>query len=623
MADNHSEQWRDRVVNPQRILEAIRPGMRIFISSGVAEPRTLTRCLLTAPRARNLEDIELVQLLSFDIAAFSGKVAAQPYRLKTFYAGWVADAAIAEGRVDFIPSRFTRIPFLIESGLVPVEMAIVQVTPPNTAGYCSLGLAVDVAREAMDRAEITVAEINPHVPHTFGDTCVALSEFDLVVTSDLPPPHFERWRVDATLDRLAYNVASLIEDSSCLAFSTGPFYEALAGNLIGKRHLGIHSPIFTDALMDLMTAGVVDNRRKGTYRGKALTSYALGSQALMTWLDYNPLVEFQRIDKVFAPDTIARNPSFVTAIHAHKIDLYGRIGLRFGRENVMTGPAEVMDFFSGAERSPGGCTIFALTSRDPDGGSNIAASIADHPLQFGRYESVKTVVTEQGIAHLEGHTIRERAQALIDIAHPEDRASLVAQAKALKILYPDQIFLAESARLYPADIATEHTFRNDLHVTFRAIKPSDEEEMRRLFYRFSGEAVYSRYFGIVGAMPHARMQSYVNVAWTQTMSVVGTVTVAEISRIIAEARYIRVPGTTMAEVVFLVDEDYQGLGIATFLYRMLIRLARERGITEFVADVLFANTAMMKVFRNVARPVKAILESGIYHLTIALDDARA
>ena len=610
-------EWRGRVVPPERVIAAIRPGMRIFLSSGVAEPRLMARQLLGPPGAA-LEDIELIQLLSFGAAPTAEEARCAHCRLKTFFADWVADAAIAQGRVDFIPSRFTRIPYLIESGLVPVDMAIVQVTPPNKDGYCSLGVALDVAREAMEHAAVAVGEINSRIPHTFGDTYVPVSEFDLLVESELPPPLFDRWPFDETVNRLAANVAALIEDGSCLAFSIGPFYEALAQNLAEKRHLGVHSPFFTDALMDLMRSGAADNRRKGTYRGKALTSYAMGSQALMDWLDHNPLVEFQRIDKVFAPDIIGRNPNFVTVIPAHQVDLYGRIGLRLGRKHLMTGPAEVMDFFNGAERSAGGRTIFALTSRDAEERGNIRVSIADHPALFGRYESVQTVVTEHGIACLEGQTIRQRAQLLIDIAHPDDRAELVAQAKAANILYPDQIFLAESARLYPADIATTETFRNGLKVHFRAIKPSDEEEMRRLFYRFSNETIYYRYFGSIGAMPHAKMQAYVNVDWTQVMSVVGVVGAPETGRIVTEARYIRIPGTTAAEVVFVVDEAYQGFGIATFLYRLLVRLARERGITEFTADVLFSNAAMMKVFRKGELPVKAVLEAGVYHLTIPI-----
>jgi GNAT superfamily N-acetyltransferase len=469
----------------------------------------------------------------------------------------------------------------------------------------------------LEQAAIGVGEINTQIPYTLGDTFVHISEFDFLVRSTDLPIYFDRWESGEIWDQVALNVVSLIEDGSCLAFSIGPLYESLAKQLRNKRHLGIHSPFFTDPLMDLIKSGAVTNRRKDSYRGQSLTSYALGTPELMQWLDNNPLVEFQRIDKVFNPLIIGRNPKFVTIVAARKVDLYGRIGLYTGKGNVASGPAEVMDFLSGAELSEGGRSIFALTSRDPKGMPNILPSIADLPNQFSALESVGAIVTEYGVAFLQGRTIRERAQALIDIAHPEDRATLVQKAKAGKILYQDQIFLAESARLYPADISETYTIKNGLKVRVRAIRPSDEEGMRHLFYRFSEKTVYYRYFQTVRSMPHAKMQEYVNVDWNQVMSIVALVGEEGKGRIIAEARYIKIPGSPFAEVVFVVDENYQRMGVATFLYRMLIRAARERGVGGFVAEVLYSNIGgIMKVFKKGGLPLKANLEGGIYHLEI-------
>jgi len=368
--------------------------------------------------------------------------------------------------------------------------------------------------------------------------------------------------------------------------------------------------------MDLMIKGTATNRRKVNFRGKALTSYAFGTKELMAWLDNNPLVEFQRISRVFNPVFIGNNPRFVNVVAARKVDLYGRMGLYSGKGNVAAGPAEVMDFLNGAELSDGGRSIFALTSRDSNGGPNILLSIADLPNQFNAIESVGAVVTEYGIAFLEGRTLRERAQALIDIAHPDDRAALVEAAKEKKILYRDQIFLADNARLYPTDIGATQNIKDDLSVRYRAIRPSDEEGMRHLFYRFSDEAVYARYFHSITSMPHAKMQEYVNVDWNQVMSIVGLIGEEGKGRIIAEARYIRIPGYSFAETVFVVDEAYQKLGIASFLYRLLIRLAMERGIKGFAAEVLASNRGMMKVFHKGPVPVKSNLESGVYHLEI-------
>ena len=616
-----ADNWESAVVSPETVTGKIKPGMSIFLGTAGAEPRTMVRHLMTAD-SKNLEDLELIQLVSFGDAVSLQTLQSQKFRLTTFFSGWVANEAIEEGRVDMIPSRFVKIPQLIESRLSPVDVAIVQITPPNEAGYCSLGVAVDVAREALEQANIGVGEINTQIPRTLGDTFIHMSEFDFLVRSTDPPIYFDRWETDQTWDQVALNAASLIEDESCLAFSIGPLYESLAKQLRNKRHLGIHSPLFTDPLMDLMQSGAVTNRRKDTYRGQSLTSYALGTPKLMQWLDNNPLVEFQRIDKVFNPLIIGRNPKFVTVVAARKVDLYGRIGLYVGKGNVASGPAEVMDFLSGAELSEGGRSIFALTSRDPKGAPNILLSIADLPNQFSAFEAVGAIVTEYGVAFLQGRTIRERAQALIDIAHPDDRAGLVQKAKENRILYPDQIFLAESARLYPADIAETYTVRDDLKLRFRAIRPSDEEGMRHLFYRFSEETVYYRYFQTVRSMPHAKMQEYVNVDWNQVMSIVGLVGEEGKGRIIAEARYIKIPGNPFAEVVFVVDENYQRLGIATFLYRMLIHAAKERGVRGFVAEVLYSNIGgIMKVFKKGGLAIKARLEGGVYHLEIPFNSS--
>ena len=611
------ERWKSRVVSPKRVMEKIRPGMSIFVGSGAAEPRTLIRHLLSSDRGY-LEDLDLIQVLSFGEAVSPEARKARHVRLKTFFSGWLAENAISDGYVDFIPSRFMHIPALVRSGQVHIDVCFVQVTPPNTAGYCSLGPAVDVARDAMEQASLRVAEINPGIPFTQGDTLVSLGEFDLLTVTDLPPLFVERSTPGPVLDRVAFNAAALIEDECCVAFSVGPFFEALAKNLTGKQHLGIHSPFFTDALMDLMKSGAVTNRRKETHRGKALTSYAVGTEALFQWLDQNPFVDFQAIDKVYNPSFIGRNPCFVTIIPVSRVDLYGRICLQAGGSKMVIGSGEVADFFDGAEASVNGRAIFTLPSRDPEGGPNILPTIAAQPNQFNPYESVNTVVTEYGAAHLAGHTVRERAQALIEIAHPDDRQHLVEQAKRVRILYPDQIFIAEGAKLYPSEIDIRKTVKEGIEVRFRPIKPSDEEGMRRLFYRFSDEAVYARYFHSVRAMPHAKMQAYVNVDWNRVMSIVGLVGEEGRGELIAEARYISIPGTRSAEVVFVVDERYQRCGIATEIYRLLVRLAAERGIREFVAEVLFSNSAMMKVFRKGGLPVRAVLEEGTYHIVIPI-----
>ncbi len=615
MDKTNKPEWEKRIVSPERVLEKIEPGMCIFLSTGAGEPRTLIKHLMDS-RADNLRDLELFQLLSFGDALSIKQLNEAKYRLKTFFSGWVANEAITAGRVDLIPSRFSRLSHLIASRRIQFDIAFIQITPPNRLGYCSLGVSVDIAQQIISQAPLVVGEINPDVPQTLGNTFVSIDAFDLLVKSTEKPIYFDRWPYDEVFDKVAANVASAIEDGSCIAFSIGPLYESLARHLIQKRDLGIHSPIFTDALMDLVKSGAVTNRYKENFPGKSLASYAMGTPELMSWLDGNPLVEFQGLDKVFNPLRIGKNPRFVAVVNTRKVDLSGRIALHIGKGAVSTDPAEVIDFVNGAEISEGGYTICALPSRNLKGESNIRVSIDDIPNQLNVRESVDLVATEYGIANLNGRTIRERALALVEIAHPDDRAGLIEEAKAKKIIYKDQIFIKESAKLYPSDIHAKHTFKNGLSVRFRAIRPSDEDEMRHLFYRFSDESVYYRYFTPLKTMPHSRMQEYVNVDYRNTMSIVGLVGEVGKGHIIAEARYVKDPKRFYGDVAFVVDEAYQGLGIATYLYKMLMRIAKQRGLLGFTADVLPGNKEMMRVFEKGDAEVKATLEYGVYHLVI-------
>ena len=619
MSVNETKEWKSKLVAPQKVLSRIKPGMSIFLGTGVAEPCTLVKSLLDSD-AGNLRDLEFIQLISFGPAITITKAQNHKFRLKTFFAGWVASDEITSGRVDMIPSPLSEIPHLIESGIIGIDVAFIQITPPDRSGFCSLGPAVDVARHAMDHASLVVGEINHDTPRTMGDTFVHVDDFDFLVESNEPPIYFERQPFDPVFDRLGANVAALIEDGSCLAFSAGHLFEALGRHLKTKRNLGIHSPFFTDAVMDLVKSGAVSNRKKGHFLGKSLTSYAIGTPELLYWLHRNPLIEFQSIDVVADPKRIARNDRTMVVLPVRKVDLSGGVALHMGRGNIGDGPSEAQEFFKGARFSKKGRTIIALPSRNLKKQSNIVISVDDYPNQFSIRESLDLVVTEYGVAAMTGRTIRERALALIDIAHPDDRAELVRQAKEKNILYADQLYLPESGARYPADLACEKVFQGEITVRFRAIKPSDVDEMRRLFYRFSDKSVYYRYFSPIKTMPHAKMQEYATIDYTKTMSIVGLMGEPGAGRIVAEARYVLLPDKPVADVAFVVDEEFQGKGIATFLFKALRKIAKENGIRGFKADVLATNKGMLKVFESASdTPIKAVMDSGIYELNMPFD----
>jgi acyl-CoA hydrolase len=548
----------------------------------------------------NTNDLELIQLTSHSDVFSLKKLDWQKYRLKTFFSTWVSTEAVVAGSVDLIPGRFSQIPRIIKSKRLPIDVAFIQITPPDDAGYCSLGMAVDIAREAMEQASVVVGEINTRIPFTFGDTIVPVSDFDLLVESTEPPTYFKRWPVNSVIDKVAANIAQVIEDGDCLSFFTGALFEALGRHLGHKRHLGIHSSYFTDALMDLVKSGAVSNYRKAVFRGKSVASYALGTPELMAWLDHNPLVEFQSLEQVFDPTQIGRNPNFVALDQARKVDLLGRMVFSAGKGDIISGPGQAADLFTGAEISRGGRSVIGLPSRNPKGDPNIVVMLRNLRNQFHMRESIDAVV-------------------LIDIAHPDDRQKLVEQAKEKRILFSDQIFLSESAHLYPMEIATEHTFEGGLKIRFRAIKPSDEEAMRRLFYRFSNTTVYRRFLFPISTMPHDKIQGYVNVDYRQVMSVVALAGEPDQETIIAEARFVKDKQSSYGDVAFIVDEKYQGHGIATYLYKMLIRLAKERGLKGFTAEVLQVNKEMMRVFEKGHLPMDARLQDGLYRLTIPFD----
>jgi RimJ/RimL family protein N-acetyltransferase len=309
----------------------------------------------------------------------------------------------------------------------------------------------------------------------------------------------------------------------------------------------------------------------------------------------------------------------VKVLPAREIDLSGRLTLHTGKGNVGSGPSEVVDFFNGALISKGGRAIFALTSRNREGKPNVLISVRRLPNQFSLWESVTTVVTEYGSVNMKGRSVRERAQSLIDIAHPDDRAGLVAEAKRRNILYPDQIFLSESAHLYPTEIGFRKTFRGDTEIRFRALKPSDEENMRQLFYRLSDKSVEYRYFYPIKTMFHSDIQEYVNVDYRHSLSLIGLPDDPDCERIIAEVRFDRLNlQDSYAELSIMVDEAYQHIGVGTYLCKRLARFAAERQLTGFTADVLTENIKMLHVFKKMGWDIKVKRLGGVNRLTMNL-----
>ena len=589
--------YRAKVISTDQLLEKLKPGQKIFVSSGVAAPgKALTA--IAASDAKNIRDLEIIQLITL------GKYLTSPseyrqYRLKTFNIGESIGKEIAEGKVDFIPANLMELPYIFLSGAVAVDVAIIQTSVPDDKGFMSLGVAVDVANIVIKQASLTIAEINPNMPVTHGETSLHISSIDYIVESDFPLIERKNKPYDEIVDRIGWNISNLIEDGATVGLHVGRIFNAVADHLKNKKNLGIVTHVVSDWAIDLINSGAISLDRSRYNGGLITASYCYGSRALYEYVDRNPIFEFYPIARLSNPFVVRRIQSLIGIVNVKKIDISGESVIFHSGDNLITGYESKLGFAMAATISKKGKAIVALNSVDKQGRSNI---VIKHDCDVENPHStlgvVKYIVTEYGVANLFGKSIRERALAMIDIAHPDHREDLLNQAKAHNYVYADQIYVARHAAHYPALLETRKSLKDGLEIKIRPIKTSDEDMMRRLFYNFSDESKYFRYFASKPVMPHKEMQKYVSIDYEDILSVVAIVEKGRNERIIAEARYAYDKKTDAYEVAFIVDEEFQGKGVATFLFNYLIKIARDRGIKWFIAYVLPRNEAMLKVFEK-------------------------
>ncbi len=587
---------RARVISTDQLLEKIKPGQKIFVSSGPAAPGK-TLAAITQSEARNIRDLEIIQLIT--LGDYLSLANARQYRLKTFNVGESISKAFAEGKIDFIPANLMELPYIFLSGAVGVDVAIIQTSVPDEKGFMSLGVAVDVASIVIKQAALVIAEVNPHVPVTHGETMVHVSSVDFIVESDLPLIERENKPYDEIMDRIGWNISNLIEDGSTIVLHAGRIFNAVADHLKNKKRLGILTHVISDWAMTLVESGAISLDRNRYSGGLITGSYCYGSRALYDYVDRNPVFEFFPIAQLSNPFVVRRIKSLIGIMNVKKIDISGESVIFHSGDNLLSGYEGKLNFSVAATISRKGKAIVALNSVDKQGNSNI---VIKHDCDVENPHStlgvVKYIVTEYGVANLFGKSIRERALAMIDIAHPDHRERLLEQAKALNYLYPDQIYVARHAANYPALLETRKSLKDGLEVKIRPIKPSDEDMMRRLFYNFSDEAKYFRYFAPKPVMPHKEMQKYASIDYKEVLSIVAIVEKGRNERIIGEARYAFDERADAYEVAFIVDEEFQGKGVASFLFNYLIKIARDRGVKAFIAYVLPRNDAMLKVFEK-------------------------
>ncbi len=610
------EKYAAKRTTPDEAVRRIPPGRPILIGSGAAEPLGLVAAL--ARQADHFSDNTVVHLMTLGPAPYTVPEMAANFRHNAFFIGANTRRAVHEGRADYTPVFLSKIPDLIRSRRMPVDVALIQCTPPDQFGYVNIGVSVDINPAGIEAARLVIAEINPNVPTVYGGGFVKMDRIDAWTWNDAPLlEHMPEEPGEVELE-IGRNVASLIEDGSTLQAGIGMIPDAVLRALTDKRDLGIWTEMFSDGVIDLIESGVVTGRYKTIHPGKITASFTFGSRRLYDYVDRNPLFTFQPSDYVNDPRRVAEQHKMVAINSALEVDVTGQvcadsIGTRF-----YSGIGGQVDFIRGASMCPGGKPIIAMRSTAKGGSlSRIVATLTEGAGVVTSRGDVRYVVTEYGVADLLGKSIRERAVALIAIAHPDFRAELVNDAKGHHYVFGDQV--APRGR-YPREVERRVTARNGEQLLLRPIRPTDEPKLVELFYSMSEDALYKRFMRVVRHIPHEERQYFLDVDYADNMAVViETLDPRTEPEIVAIAQYFRDPETNYADVGFIVADAWQKKGLGRILVEEMIRLARDRGISGLIADVLSTNQAMLHLFRESGHTVNVETEGGISLVEVHFD----
>lgn len=410
----------------------VRSGDRIFIGGGAATPTALIGAL--TDRADELRDVQIMHLLTMGDAPYASREYAESFRVRVFFISANVRQGVSEGHVDFIPIFLSEVPALFRERC-PIDWAFVQLSPPDRHGFCTTGVSTDVVIGALRNARRIVAEINPNMPATRGDTAIHIDRLHSIVEVDRPIPELLPCEPSEVTERIGANVAELIRDGDCLQIGIGSIPNEVLRRVKDRRGLGIHTEMLTDGVVELYNSGAVDNLGKSVMPGAMVASFAIGSRALYDFIDGNPAVSFQRSDFTNDPYVIAQNDNVVAINSGIEIDLTGQVDADSLGGKLYSGIGGQVDFIRGASRSRGGRPIIALPSTARHGTvSRIVPTLSNGAGVVTSRGDVHYVATEYGVADLYAKGVHERARALIDISHPDFRDDLIRQAEEKRML---------------------------------------------------------------------------------------------------------------------------------------------------------------------------------------------
>ena len=623
MSDNRKldalkAQYPDKFVPENRIFRNIRRGDRIFISTGCGEPQYLVGALINYVEANpnTLYGAEVFHVWSLGVAPYTDEKFKNNFRHNSFFIGNSTRGAVNEGLADYTPIFLSQTPGMFYRQLVPVDVALIQVSPPDEHGYMSMGVSVDITKAAVDNAELIIAQVNDHMPRTHGDGFIHISQVDYVVPHDEPILEFDAPIDNEVAGQIGMYVARLIQDGDTIQVGYGSVPDAILANLNDKKHLGVHTELLSDGIAALMKAGVIDNSQKMLNRGKTIATFCMGSTETYEFIDDNPAVVFRTVDYTNDPLIIARHDHITAINSALEIDLTGQATAESIGKLFYSGIGGQADFMRGAVLARHGKTILTLPATAENGEvSRIVPFMQEGAGVTLNRGDIHYVVTEHGIAYLPGKNIRERAMALIAIAHPKFRPSLIQEAKKLNLIYQDQAFIPGKRGEYPEDLESLRTTKSGLEIQLRPVKISDEPLLKEFFYDLSEQSVYRRFFTELRDFSHERLQDFVIIDYAANPIILAIVKDGEARQeVVGMGQYNVYEAAHLAEVSFAVRDDHQNQGIGQELLRYLTLMARRQGLLGFTAEVLQENRRMLYLFEKMGFDIQKRLDSGVYEL---------
>ena len=607
-----------KFASENQIFSHLRRGSRIFVGTGCGRPQYLLRSLIrfieSHPTA--LFDAEVFHVWTLGLAPYTDEEFRQHFRHNSFFIA-TSDMrdAVNKGMADYTPIFLSQVPDLFYRGLVPIDVALIQTSPPDDHGYMSLGVSVDIVKAAAEKASLVIAQINSNMPRVHGDGFIHIEDVHFILPRDEPIIEYVSEADSQIAQEIGKYVSRLIQDGETIQVGYGAIPNAILSNLLDKRHLGVHTELLTDGISELMKKRVIDNSQKTINRGKTVAAFCMGKKETYEYIHDNPAIEFRTIDYTNNPLVIAQHRNMTAINTALEIDLTGQATAESIGKLFYSGIGGQADFMRGAVLSPRGKTILAMPSTAENGTiSRIVPFLSEGAGVTLHRGDVHYVVTEYGITYLQGKNIRERAMELISIAHPRFRPWLIEEAKKQSLIFKDQAFISGARGEYPEHLETYRTTKSGMEIFLRPVKISDEPLLKEFFYALSENSLYRRFVSVRKDMPHERLQEFVIIDYTRQIVILAVIRREEREQIIGVGQWAILEATHTAEVGFAVRDDYQNKGIGSALLSYLAFLAKKQGLLGFFAEVLVENRAMLHLFDKMGFDIEKRREEGVYEL---------